>query len=282
MNHRLTNRAAFTTVTTGGSFEEKVRAMAAAGFTATEIWARDLFEDLEGPEVALRVLRDHGVAVCALQAIRNFEGCTAADRALKLDIARRVMDLANLAGTAVVTLAANVQASADGGTQHLVDDLGTLAAEARQRGLRIAYEAIAWAPHVHTIERALALIEAVGDPALGLQLDVFHPFVRGDTHIALERIPAASIVLVEVADLPAAHLPPRELSRDFRLFPGEGIAPLGRLAADLHASGYAGDIVVEVFNTAYRLQPPAAMAARAWRSAQAFLNPDQPSREGDA
>lgn len=280
--NRQTNRIAFTTVTTGGSFEDKVRAMAAAGFTATEIWARDLFENLEGPEVALKVLCDHGVAVCALQAIRNFEGCPAADRTLKLDIARRTMDLANLAGTSVVTLAANVQASADGGTPRLVDDLATLAAEARQRGLRIAYEAIAWAPHVHSFEQALALVEAVDDTAFGLQLDVFHPFVRGAAHIALDRIPPARIVLVEVADLLPARLPPRELSRDFRLFPGEGVAPLGRFAADLQTIGYRGDIVVEVFNAAYRQQPAGQIAARAWRSAQTLLHPDTMPQETDA
>lgn len=267
------NRVAFTTVTTGGTFEEKIRAMAEAGFTATELWARDLFENFEGPEVALRVLRDHGMAVCALQAIRNFEGCAGPERVLKLDIARRMMDLACLAGTPTITLAANVQASANGSTPRLVDDLACLASEARSRGLRVAYEAIAWAPHVSGFDRALELVETVNDPALGLQIDVFHAYVRGHVRIALEHIPVERIFLVELADLPQCRLGARELSRDMRLFPGEGTAPLTGFVRDLRDIDYRGDVVVEVFNAAYRQQPPAIAAAQAWRSMQALMTP---------
>lgn len=255
-------RPAFTTATLGGDFPAKVRAISGAGFESTEIWAKDLFEHLEGPEVALRVLADTGLAISALQAIRNVEGCEPTARPRKMDLVRQMLDLACIAGSPLVTLAANVEAGAVGDHGQLVNDLGMIADEARARNLRIAYEPIAWAPHVYHWRQGLALVEAVDSPALGLQLDVFHAFMRGDARIALDEIPPARLFLIEVSDFAASNLDPLEISRHYRLFPGEGRAPLAPFAADLRASGYIGDVVVEVFNTALKSLPPDAVARR--------------------
>lgn len=258
----------FSTVTLSGDLATKARAMRKAGFTATELWARDLFEHFEGPEVALRVLRDEGMRVCAFQAIRHFEGCQRAERAQKLDIARRMMDLAHLAGARLITLAANSQASAMGEFSCLVDDLGELAQEAEQRGLRIAYEPVAWAPHVHDWKQALKLIEAVNSCALGLQLDVFHAFIQGQTRIALDEHELRHLLLVEVCDYSPMQLPAIDISRSYRLFPGEGCAPLETFFGGLQRSGYAGDIVLEVFNAACLNQGADPVARKAWHSMQ--------------
>lgn len=262
------SRLGFSTVTLSGDLATKVRAMRKAGFTATELWARDLFEHFEGPEVALRVLQDEGMRVCAFQAIRHFEGCQRSERARKLDIARRMMDLAHLAGAGLVTLAANSQASAIGEFSCLVDDLGELAQEAEQRGLRIAYEPVAWAPHVHGWQRALELIEAVNSGALGLQLDVFHAFILGQTRIELDENALRHLLMVEVCDYSPMQLPAIDISRSYRLFPGEGCAPLEAFFSDLQRSGYAGDVVLEVFNAACLNQDADHVARKAWHSMQ--------------
>lgn len=263
---------ACTTATFGGSFHDKVEAMRGAGFTATELWAHDLFEHLEGPEVALRTLEDAGVRVSALQAIRNVEGCFGPERTRKLDIACRVMDLACLAGSPLVTLAANAQPSASGDFDQLVEDLAVLAGLASQRALRIAYEPIAWAPHVNTWRHALRLIEAVDHAALGLQLDVFHAFIHGDTRIALEAIAPERLFLVEISDFAPSRLGALDISRHYRLFPGEGTAPLSDFAASLQNHSYGGDLVVEIFNTAYRSLPAGPVAQRAWSSMQKLFH----------
>jgi len=258
------NRLAFTTITLGGGLDEKAAAIRKAGFEATEIWARDLFEHLEGPEVALRILRDAGLAVSAFQAIRNLEGYGGDARRLKFDIACRMMDLACLAGSPIVTLAANVDPHARGEADLLREDLARVAGLASERGLRVAYEPICWAPYVSTWRQALALIDAVDHPALGLQLDVFHPLVQGDVP-DIAAIAPGRLFLVELSDFVASDLPPREVSRGHRLFPGEGEAALEPVLRGLAAIGYAGDLVVEVFNAGYGRQPPAAVAGRGWR-----------------
>lgn len=276
----MMSRLAFTTATLSGDFATKARAIRAAGFTATELWGRDLFDHYEGPEIALRTLEDEGLAVAALQAIRHFEGCSSQERPRKLDIARRIMDLAALIGAPLVTLAANTQPSARGDTALLVEDLGQLAEEAAGRGLRIAYEPIAWAPHVCDWQRGLALVTAVDSPALGLQLDVFHAFVQGQARVALETIAPRHLALVEVSDLAQTRLSPLEVSRGYRLFPGEGQAPLDGFFTDLASHGYAGDVVVEIFNSAYLAQPPEAVARRGWESMRRWR--DMAATEGSS
>lgn len=262
----MKNRLAFTTATLAGSLPAKARAIRAGGFTATELWARDLFDHWEGPEIALKAIEDAGLAISAFQAIRHFEGCPPSERPRKLDIARRMMDLACLAGAPLVTLAANTQPTASGDFARLASDLDELAREARQRGLRIAYEPVSWAPHVNHWRRGLELIEAVDSPALGLQLDVFHALVREEQRIRLDCIAARHLFLVEVCDFAPAQLTPLEISRSYRLFPGEGTAPLDVFFNDLASHGYSGDVVVEVFNAAYLAQPPEWVAQRAWDS----------------
>ena len=115
-------------------------------------------------------------------------------------------------------------------------------------------------------------------PALGLQLDVFHAFVRGEARIALEDIPAHRLFLVEVSDFAPSRLEALEISRHYRLFPGEGTTPLAAFAADLRGHGYAGDVVVEVFNAACLAMAPRAVAQRAWASMQTLFG--QPPPEG--
>jgi 4-hydroxyphenylpyruvate dioxygenase len=117
-------------------------------------------------------------------------------------------------------------------------------------------------------QRGLALVAAVDSPALGLQLDVFHAFVQGQPRIALEDIAPRHLALVEVSDFAPARLPALEISRAYRLFPGEGQAPLDGFFHDLRRHGYAGDVVVEIFNAACLAQAPDAVARRAWDSMQ--------------
>ena len=62
------------TVSIGGTLDEKLRTIAAAGFDAVEIFEND-FTCFDGSarDVA-NMCRDLGVGICALQPFRDFEG----------------------------------------------------------------------------------------------------------------------------------------------------------------------------------------------------------------
>ena len=62
------------TVSIGGTLDEKLRTIAAAGFTAVEIFENDFtcFDGSAGDVATM--CSDLGLSICALQPFRDFEG----------------------------------------------------------------------------------------------------------------------------------------------------------------------------------------------------------------
>lgn len=257
-----------TTVTFGGSLTEKLEAMAAAGFKATEMWPRDLFENAEGPEFAVRALRDAGLGVSVYQALRDYEGMGAERRRRKLGIARQLMDQMDLIGVETLVLCSNCAADCSSDAAEIVDDLGALADLAAECGKRIAFEVLAWGRWINDYRDGADLVRKVDHPAFGLMLDSFHYLVKDVPLSFLESIDLKKIFHVEISDLPKTRLPVIDVSRNYRLFPGEGMFPAEDFVRKLIALGYAGITTIEIFNAAYRAQPPLAVAARAMASAE--------------
>jgi len=260
-----------TTVTFGGSLTDKVRAMYAAGFEATEMWPRDVFEHAEGPEVAQRALRENDLKVSVYQALRDYEGMGAEVRNAKLEIAGQLMDQMDLIGADILVLCSNCDASSSADEEEVADDLATLAELAGERDKRIAYEVLAWGSHVNDYRAGVELVDKVDHPAFGLMLDSFHYFWTGVPLSFLDEMDMSKVFHLEIADLPKCALPAIEVSRNYRLFPGEGAYPALEFTEKVLANGYSGIVTVEIFNAAYRAQTADDVAARAMASVKNAL-----------
>jgi sugar phosphate isomerase/epimerase len=141
------------------------------------------------------------------------------------------------------------------------EDLGRLSAslvEAAQRaadaGVRLALEFDARASFPNNLQSAVALVEDVGSPALGVCLDWFHwtvgPSKPHDLRL-LSRENLAHVQLSDIADVP------REMAADAdRILPGEGAAPPDELVARLREIGYAGAVAIEMQNPRLWSVPP--------------------------
>jgi 2-keto-myo-inositol isomerase len=81
-------------------------------------------------------------------------------------------------------------------------------------------------------------------------VDVFHMYKSGSPHDGLRLAGPATIALVHVNDYPAEPLRERIADAD-RVYPGDGVAPLGRILRDLSAIGYTGMLSLELFNETY-------------------------------
>lgn len=263
---------AATTATYGGDFRSKIKAMSEAGFRATEVWMSDLFEHPEGPDVAIKAMADHGILPIALQALRNFEGCPAEQRPLKRRFAITYLDMCAALHIPVLVLASHTGVEASGETQRLIDDLGELGDLAQERGIKVAYEPIAWARHTGSLARAIPLLASLGHAAVGLQLDSFHVSMEQGGVAQMSRIgPDVPVFLVEVSDHAASQgLVAIDISRAYRLLPGEGNSDVDRFGAALRALGYEGPIVIEIFNAYYRTLDPQVMARRAYSAIAAY------------
>lgn len=238
-----------TTATFGGKLPEKLRAMQSAGFAATEFWPRDLFENAEGPDVAIDLLRQSGLAVSAYQALRNFEGLSQQMRGRKLGIAEQLMDQMALVGCDLLVLCSNTDPDSDGDHERIADDLRLLGDLARSRNVRIAYEALSWGQWIRDYRDAWQLIKAADHENIGMMLDSFHIFALDLPLDGIDAISAEKVFLVEIADLPGTTLEPIEISRHYRLFPGEGVGPIDEFLRRVRAIGYTGCFGVEMHGT---------------------------------
>ena len=141
------------------------------------------------------------------------------------------------------------------------EDLGRLSASlvesakrAADAGVRLALEFDARASFPNNLQSAVALIEDVGLPSLGICLDWFHFSVGPSKVIDLHLLTPETIALVQLSDIADV---PREMATDAdRILPGEGNSPPQQLIAHLEAMKYDGPISIELQNPQLWQVPP--------------------------
>lgn len=260
-----------TTLTFGGRLPEKLDAMRAAGFGATEFLPKDLFELMEGPEHTLGLLARSGLKLSCYQSLRNFEGMAEADRPRKTAIARLLFEQMKLVGADTLILCSNVAPDSSPDRGRIVADLRELGELAKSYGMRVAWEPLCVARWVRDYREAWEIVRQVDHPNFGLLLDCLHIFALNLPIEPIADIAADKIFLVEVSDIPGGHLDLLQMLRHHRLFPGEGVTPVRDFVRQIRKTGYDGFYAVEVFNTHYRSLPPDEVARMAMASLSALF-----------
>jgi 4-hydroxyphenylpyruvate dioxygenase len=260
-----------TTVTFGCPVDESVRAMREAGFTSTELWPRDYYFSNEGPDAVFRLLKETGMAVSCYQNLRNYEGMPEAQRPTKQRIAEQLFSQMQLLDVETLVMCSNIAPDSSGDEGRIIADLRELGDIAARYGRRVAWEPICWGRWVKDYRHAWEIVQKVDHPAIGLVLDCFHIFTLGLPLDGIAAIDRSKIFLVEVADFPRGNFDFIELSRGYRLFPGEGFTPIGDFMREIRKTGYDGILSVEVFNAFYRTLPADVVARRARASLDSLL-----------
>ncbi len=92
-----------------------------------------------------------------------------------------------------------------------------------------------------------------------LLLDSYHLHKGGSGFGGVRLLDGAALPVFHINDYPAE--PPREQIDDAdRVYPGDGVAPLGDLIRTLDAIGFRGFLSVELFNPGYWKQPAEEVA----------------------
>src|SRR5947209_6317196 len=162
------------TVSIGGALDEKLRAIATAGFDAVEIFENDFTcYDGSAREVA-SMCSDLGLKICALQPFRDFERMPGPLRAQVFRRIEKKFDLMQELGTDLLLVCSNVSPASLGGIDRAAADFRELGERARSRGLRVGYEALAWGRHVADYRDAWEIVRRADQPNIGIILDSFH------------------------------------------------------------------------------------------------------------
>jgi 4-hydroxyphenylpyruvate dioxygenase len=259
-------RWSIASVCMGGALEDKFAAAAKAGFRAVEIFENDLTFFRGKPRDARLLAADLGLEIVALQPLRDFEAMPDPVRARNFMRAARKLDLMHELGARLLCLCSNVSPDAIDDPGRAARDLADLADLARQQGMRIGYEALAWGRWVKDWTAAWEIVRAADRDNLGIVLDSFHICTRGNPIEPIADLPAERIALVQVADAPALVMDPLSLSRHYRCYPGQGDYPIVDYLDAVTRSGYRGPLSLEIFNDQFRGASTAAIAIDGMRS----------------
>jgi 4-hydroxyphenylpyruvate dioxygenase len=240
------------TVSLSGSLDEKLRAIAGAGFDAVEIFENDLLTFNGSPRDVGRLCRDLGLSICAFQPFRDFEGMPEPQRGRNFARAQHKFDLMQELETDLLLICSNVSPASLGGIDRAAADFRALGELAAPRGLRVGFEALAWGRHVNDYRDAWEIVRRADHKSIGIILDSFHALAPAFPVTAMASIPADKIFLVQLADAPKLGLDVLSWSRHFRCFPGQGDLPVGAFMEAIAATGYAGPLSLEIFNDQFR------------------------------
>jgi sugar phosphate isomerase/epimerase len=236
------------------SLPQEIEIAAKAGYQAIEPWIREIDQYVAGGgslgDLKKRIT-DAGLTVESAIGFAEWIVDDDARRAKGLEEAKRNMDLLVQIG------GKRLAAPPTGATKEPMKDL--LAIAGRYRALLELGDSMGIVPQAEvwgfsqTLSRlgetTFVAIES-GHPKACLLPDVYHIFKGGSDFTGLKLLSSAAVHVFHMNDYPAQ--PPRaEINDSYRVYPGDGIAPLTSILRDLHASGFRGVLSLELFNKQY-------------------------------
>ncbi|MDQ3788437.1 MAG: TIM barrel protein, partial [Actinomycetota bacterium] len=254
------------TVCLSGTLDDKLTAVAAAGFDGVEIFENDLVVSPWSPKQIRDRCADLGLTIDLYQPFRDFEAVPPDVLAANLRRAEHKFDVMAELGADTMLVCSSVSPDAVDDDDLAAEHLHLLADRAAARGMRIAYEALAWGRFVSTYDHSWRIVRRADHPALGLCLDSFHVLSRGSDPSGIRVIPGEKLFFLQLADAPRLRMDVLQWSRHHRLFPGQGAFDLREFVRLVLGTGYAGPLSLEVFNDVFRQSDPNRTAVDAMRS----------------
>jgi 4-hydroxyphenylpyruvate dioxygenase len=259
-------KTAIATVCLSGGLDEKLLAIANAGFTGVEIFENDLLSFNGTPTDVRRVAGDLGLEIVTFQPFRDFEGMPTEKRDRTFTRAERKFDLMQELGCDLLMVCSNVAPDSIGGIDRAAEDFNALGERAAKRGMRVGFEALAWARHINDYRDAWEVVRRADHRSVGLVLDSFHILSRKTDLKAMTAVPRDRIFLVQLADAPILEMDYLSWSRHFRNFPGQGDFPMLAFMEALRQTGYDGLLSLEIFNDQFRAGSARSVAIDGHRS----------------
>jgi sugar phosphate isomerase/epimerase len=117
-------------------------------------------------------------------------------------------------------------------------------------GITIAFEFVGFFKGVHRLGQACAVALDANDPTACLIMDTFHLHRGGSGFHGIRHLDGDFIAIFHWNDVPDGMTREAMGDKD-RLFPGDGVLPLGQALRDLKEIGYAGPLSLEIFKEDY-------------------------------
>ncbi|MCW2760820.1 MAG: hpd [Marmoricola sp.] len=254
------------TVSISGVLDDKLDAVAKAGFDVIELFDNDLIGSPLSPREVADRCTDLGLGIALFQPVRDVEGVPPEHFDAVLHRLRVKLAVMAELGTTTLLACSNASARAVDDIDLTAEQLHRVGEVAAESGVTVAFEALAWGRHINRVGQSWEAVVRADHPAITLAVDTFHILARGDDGTALAGVPGDRISFLQIADAPRLEMNLLDWSRHFRCFPGQGTLDVtGVVAATLEA-GYRGPLSLEVFSDVVRETDPFVTARDAMRS----------------
>lgn len=237
--------------------------IARAGYNGIEPWIREIEQYAANggslSDLAKRI-REQGIVVASAIGFAQWIVDDDVKRKAGLEQAKRDMDLVRQIGgkfIAAPPAGANDQSPVD--LHKAADRYRALLELGESMGVTPQLEVWGFSKSLSTLsETAFVAIES-GHQDACLLLDVYHLYKGGSELTGLKLLNGRMMHALHVNDYPAT---PREGINDAdRVYPGDGVAPLGDVLRTLRDIGFRGMLSLELFNREYWKQDPAQVIA---------------------
>lgn len=256
----------FNTATIRGqklSLPDQVDVVAKAGYHAIEPWMGDIhaYRDSGGSlkDIAKRIA-DAGLTV---ESAIGFAGWIVDDEAARtkgLESAKRDMEaLREIGGIRIAAPPVGATNQSDMNLFRAAERYAKLLEVGRQIGVIPQLELWGFSKTLSRLGELAFVASECGHPDACVLPDVYHIHKGGSGFRGLRMLAGSAMHVFHINDYPAE--PPRETIKDAdRVYPGDGVAPLSQILADLYGAGFRGYFSLELFNPEYYKQDPLTVA----------------------
>lgn len=233
---------------------KEIEVASAAGYQGFEPWveAIDDYAKSGGSLQDLRQrLRDSGLTIESAIGFPEWVVDDDARRAKGLERAKHDMDLvAQLGGRRIAAPPSGATNAPGLDPMKAAERYRALLELGDQMGVVPQLEVWGFSKNLNRLSVCMAVAMETGHPKACVLADVFHLYKGGSPFAGLKLASAGACPVFHLNDYPAA--PPRDQINDsYRVFPGDGAAPLSQILRDLHATGGRTVLSLELFNKQY-------------------------------
>lgn len=233
---------------------DELRLIAKAGYQAVEPWIRELdaHRSSGGSLEDLGKLRgDLGLEVPSAIGFFPWVVDDESERRKGFEEAKRSMDVVRrIGGTRVAAPPVGATETEGMDLRRIAERYHALLELGRETGVTPEAELWGFSKTMGRLADVAFVAIASGHPDACILPDVYHLYKGGSPFEGLRLLNGRLIPAIHMNDYPAQ--PPRESIGDAdRVYPGDGVAPLGQILRDLSAAGFEGFLSLELFNREY-------------------------------
>jgi 2-keto-myo-inositol isomerase len=244
---------------------EELSIAAKAGFGGVEPWIEEIeaYVASGGSLGDLKKrIQDLGLKIPGAVGFAEWVVPDARQRALGLERLKKDMDLlAAIGGTHIACppIGAHKPEHPRPGLHDIAERYHAILELGMKTGITPLLELWGFSKTLSRLSEVLYVAAEAAHPRACLLLDSYHLYKGGSLYQGVRLIDGAALPVFHINDYPAT--PSREQIDDsYRVYPGDGVAPLAELFRTLYSIGFRGFLSVELFNETYWKQPAEEVA----------------------